>query len=80
MTLNLTPVDDEKLVRIRIRERDYGGKGYFPSWPKWPRHPLDKSTPVKLWPGQTAELPIAEAKELIKKGIAERADSLPDEF
>ena len=77
MALNITPVDDEKLVKIRIRERDYGGKGYFPRWAKWPKHPQDKSTPIKLSPGDEAELPVQEAKDLIKRGIAERADEFP---
>lgn len=80
MTLNLKPADEptEKLLRIRINERDYGGHGYFPKWHKWPRHPQDKSTPVKLNPGDVADLPIEEAKELIKNRIAERADPLPE--
>ena len=70
-------MSEEKLLRIRIKERDEGGRGYFPRWHKWPRQATDKSTAVKVWPGEVIELPIEEAKELIANRIAERADPLP---
>lgn len=38
----------------------------------------DKGLYYKLMPNEVYGLPLPEAKELIKRGLAERADSLPE--
>jgi len=50
-------------------------RGYFPEDPDFPKHPLTGSV-AKACAGETIELPIAEAKRLLKERIAE----LPDDF
>jgi hypothetical protein len=50
-------------------------RGYFPEDPDYPKHPLTGSV-AKAYAGEVIELPVAEAKRLIKERIAE----LPDDF
>jgi hypothetical protein len=50
-------------------------RGYFPADPDFPRHPLTGSVD-KARAGDIVELPVEEAKRLIKEKIAE----LPDDF
>ena len=50
-------------------------RGYFPEDPDFPRHPMTGSV-AKASAGETIELPVAEAKRLLKERIAE----LPDDF
>jgi hypothetical protein len=50
-------------------------RGYFPQDPDFPKHPLTGSV-TKATAGETIELPVEEAKRLLKERIAE----LPDDF
>ena len=50
-------------------------RGYFPQDPDFPKHPLTGSV-AKAIAGTTIELPVEEAKRLLKEKIAE----LPDDF
>jgi hypothetical protein len=49
--------------------------GYFPCDPDWPKHPMT-GAPEKALAGTKIELPIEEARNIIKAGIAERADDI----
>lgn len=51
-------------------------RGYFPADPD---HPVDPVTgvKVKVQRGDKIELPRDEAMDLIRRGLAERADDLP---
>jgi len=51
-------------------------RGYFPADPTWPQQD-DKTAPVKAKRGTVIELPIDEARDVIRKGIGERADEIP---
>jgi hypothetical protein len=51
-------------------------RGYFPKDPDHPRNPAT-GDPMKVERGTTMRLPVDEVKELLGKGIAERADDLP---
>ena len=50
-------------------------RGYFPADPDHPKHPLTGGI-QKVVAGETVELPIEEAKRLLKEKLAE----LPDDF
>lgn len=50
--------------------------GYFPKDPSHPKHPTTRE-PVKVQRGTVISLPISEAREVIGKGIGERADQIP---
>lgn len=49
--------------------------GYFPKDKDWPRHPSILGQPIKAERGTVINLPKDEAREIINKGIAERADN-----
>jgi hypothetical protein len=51
-------------------------RGYFPRDIDHPKHPTTGS-PIKVERGEIIALPLEEAKDLMKRGIAERADELP---
>jgi hypothetical protein len=51
-------------------------RGYFPIDPDWPKDPATGGI-QKALVGEKIELPIEEARKLIKDGIAERADEIP---
>ena len=50
--------------------------GYFPADPDWPKDPATGGI-QKALSGTKVDLPIEEARKLIKDGIAERADEIP---
>jgi hypothetical protein len=50
-------------------------RGYFPEDPDYPKHPLTGSV-MKAYAGEVIELPVEEAKRLIKERTAE----LPEDF
>lgn len=64
--------EEEKVKRFPVLLK----RGYFPADPDWPKNPAT-GHPEKALSGTTVELPIEEARKLIKDGIAERADELP---
>lgn len=49
--------------------------GYFPCDPEWPKNPMT-GYPEKAQAGTKIELPIEEARTIIKAGIAERGDDI----
>lgn len=49
--------------------------GYFPEDPTWPKDPMT-GYPQKILAGTKVDLPIHEARRLIKLGAAERADEI----
>ena len=51
-------------------------RGYFPVDPTRELHP-HTGQPVKLLRDSIVDLPLDEAKDIIRKGIAERADDYP---
>jgi hypothetical protein len=55
-------------------------RGYFPADPAWPQKTgVDGGFigPTKALRDSIIDLPLDEAKDIIKKGIAERADDYP---
>lgn len=64
-----TETESNKKFRVTLL------RGYFPADPDFPKHPLTGSV-SKANAGETIELPVEEAKRLIKERIAE----LPDDF
>lgn len=73
MALDIKPGDDIAPVkRFPVRLL----RGYFPKDPAWPMQD-DKTAKVKAQRGTTVELPIEEAREVIRQGIGERADNIP---
>jgi hypothetical protein len=50
-------------------------RGYFPCDPNWPKDVMT-GAPQKAKAGEKIELPIDEARTIIKAGIAERADEI----
>jgi hypothetical protein len=49
--------------------------GYFPADPEHPKHP-GTGEPVKVQRGETINLPRDEARSVVKKGLAVRADEI----
>lgn len=66
------PVVEQKPKKFPVRVL----RGYFPVDPDHEKHPLT-GDPLKVERGETIFLPVDEAKSLIKRGLAERADDLP---
>jgi len=64
--------DDKPQKRFPVRLL----RGYFPADPEWPMRD-DLTAKVKAQRGQVIQLPIDEARDVIKKGIGERADEMP---
>lgn len=62
------PVEKKKRVAVRML------RGYFPADPDHPRHSISRD-PIKVLRGEVIELPIDEANDVLKKGIAEKADA-----
>lgn len=60
---------DEKRFPVRMKH------GYFPVDPTWAKNPAT-GEPMKVLVGEVANLPIEEARKLVKAGVAERADEI----
>jgi len=58
---------EEKLFPVRML------RGYFPAYDKHPKNPTS-GDPMKVSAGETVKLPVSEARGLIEKKLAERAD------
>lgn len=67
----LNPETETPVKKFRVKLLH----GYFPADPDFPKHPLTGSV-AKASAGEIVELPVEEAKRLIKERIAE----LPDDF
>ena len=65
-----TPEDQVKRFPVRLLY------GYCPKDPSHPKHPTT-GRPQKVERGTVISLPISEAREVIGKGIGERADEIP---
>ena len=76
------PKSDEKLFPVRIM------RNYRPATDRWypilrngkvSKPPLNEDgTSTKIMKGYSVLLPMSEAKEVIRRGIGERADDLPE--
>ncbi len=61
--------DEVKRFPVRMK------RGYFPVDPTWEKNPAT-GEPMKILAGEVANLPIEEARKLVKTGVAERADEI----
>lgn len=61
----------EEIKRFPVKMK----RGYFPGDPDWPKDPAT-GWPQKIKAGAEVSLPIEEARNLIKAGLAERNDGL----
>lgn len=65
----LKPQSDKFPVRIKF--------GYYPKDKDWPRHPSIVGQPIKAERGSVIHISKDEAREIIARGLGERADEIP---